>query len=94
VRFLLELAALAALGWWGSTQAAWLAAALPVAAALLWGAFASPKARWPSFAGRLAVEVAVFGGAAAALWATGRHALGIVFAAVAFVDGVAVRIYA
>jgi hypothetical protein len=65
---------------------------LPVAAAVLWGAFAAPKARWPSSRGRLAVELLVFGGAAAALAAAGHPALGLAFAAVAVVDGALVRL--
>jgi hypothetical protein len=93
VRFLLELAALAALGWWGATVHPAFSVALPLAAALLWAAFAAPKAKWPSPAGRLAVETLVFGGAAAALAAVGRPVLAAAFALVALVDGVAVRVY-
>jgi hypothetical protein len=52
VRFLLELASLAAFGYWGATLRttgalrASLAIAIPLAVALLWGLFISPKARY------------------------------------------------
>ena len=51
LRFLLELAALASLGYWGGTAPAGaaaraaLAVALPVAAAAFWGMFVAPRAR-------------------------------------------------
>jgi hypothetical protein len=51
LRFLLELAALAALGYWGATVDADTAArvalgvGLPLAAALFWGMFVAPRAR-------------------------------------------------
>jgi len=81
VRFLLELCALAALGYWGFRLelevvvkiAAGLGA--PLLAAVVWGVFVSPKASfplpglWP-----LLPEIAVFGAAAAALYASGRNA--------------------
>lgn len=93
LRFLLELAALAALSAWGVHTGATpftavvLAVAAPLAAALPWGAFVSPKAwiaaGWPV---RLGVELAVFGAAVAGLAATGRREL-----AVALVAGVLVH---
>jgi hypothetical protein len=92
IRFLLELCALAALGWYGSTVSWWLAVLLPLAAAILWGLFASPKARYP--AGQVPVEVVVFAGAAGAIAAAGRPSLAIAFAGAALADGAAVRLYA
>lgn len=70
--FLSELAALAALAAWGwsagSGAGRWLpAVGLPVVAALLWGAFAAPRARFDVPAAALAVEVVVLGGAVVAL---------------------------
>ena len=72
VAFLLELAALAALAYWGSVTGtgvwAWVLGVLtPLAAAVLWGAFASPRApvrlaRAPKLALRLSV---LLGGAVA-----------------------------
>ena len=92
LRFLLELAALAALGYWGATgRGSALARALlgvgaPAAAALFWGAFVAPRARvvLPT-AVRMALGLAVFGCAAAALAARGhgRLATGLGAAAVA-----------
>ena len=87
LRFLVELAALAGLGFWGwtagrSTTGQWvLALATPVAAAWLWGMYAAPASRH-RLAGRalLAVEWLVFGGAAIA-----TAVAGLPWAAVAFV---------
>jgi hypothetical protein len=73
VAFGLELAALAVLGrggWQlgGSTAVRLLlAVALPVLAGVLWSLFAAPRAVVPSTAGRLAVQVLVFGAAAVLL---------------------------
>ena len=74
LRFLPELALLAALGIWGAHAGATglLSAirvvALPLAAAALWGAMVSPKA-WLSvgWQARLGVELALFGAAIAGL---------------------------
>ncbi|PYC67818.1 hypothetical protein C7C46_29970 [Streptomyces tateyamensis] len=72
--FLLELAALGLLAWWGFTLGhslplhLLLGLGLPLLAALLWGRYAAPKApvRLPVPA-VLAVKALVFGSAAAAL---------------------------
>lgn len=79
IRFLLELCALAALGYWGFTIGQNLALKIllglgaPLLAAVAWGAFVAPKARWPAREPwRLLVEVVVFGAASAALWASGH----------------------
>src|SRR3954451_1053385 len=53
IAFLLELCALAAVAYWGYVEAGvWLAVAIPVAFAVFWGVFASPRAagalpEWP-----------------------------------------------
>lgn len=87
--FLLELVALAALCYWGAVTghgpAARIAlgAGAPVAAAVLWGLFAAPRARYHlPLAGVLAVKALVFGAATAALIATGHLAAGVAFAVV------------
>ena len=88
--FLLELAALAALAWWGSETGHGTAAHLilgigaPVVAVVLWGLFAAPRAtvKLP-LPGVLAVKAVVFGGAALALWGVGHGGLAIAFALVA-----------
>jgi Protein of unknown function (DUF2568) len=93
LRFLLELCALAALGYWGWTSGSgatrWLLAAAGVGAmAVVWGLFLAPKRRIDlSGPVRLAIEFVVFGAAAAALAATGHTALAITFAVVAVISG-------
>ena len=91
LRFGLELASLAALAAWGWAAASdrWLrlvlAALAPGIAAVAWGLFVSPKAKVRAhWAIRAAVEAAVFGGAAAGLFVTGRtgRAAGFVVLAV------------
>jgi hypothetical protein len=92
LRFLLELGALAALAYWGfSTRdgaAAWaLGLGAPFAAAVFWGLFVAPKARFPvSRAGRVVLGLAVFGLAAAALADAGEAILAIVFGALALLN--------
>ncbi|MFE0646131.1 YrdB family protein [Streptomyces sp. NPDC058877] len=91
--FVLELAALAALAWWGwgipeglllRLSSAFVA---PAAAALLWGLFASPKARVTlPLAGVLAVKALVFGAAAVALHGLGRSEWAVAFALVALLN--------
>ncbi|MER6100538.1 YrdB family protein [Streptomyces sp. NPDC001728] len=91
--FLLELAALAALAWWGWDSAEntalrlLLALAAPALAAVVWGLFAAPKARInvPP-AAVLAVKALVFGAAALALYALDRPGWAMTFAAVALVN--------
>ena len=88
IRFLLELAALLAMGVWGwQQQEGWLrlvlAVGVPLIAALLWGLFAVPHD--PSRSGkapiavpgtvRLALELAIFAFATWALYAAGAVAL-------------------
>jgi hypothetical protein len=85
--FLLELAVLAALAYWGFTVGPStpvkiaLGVGAPVLAAVAWGLFAAPKARFTlPPAGVLTVKVLVFGAATAALYAAGRHPLAAIFA--------------
>jgi len=89
LRFLLELAALAALGYWGFAEndgvLQWvLGIGLPVLAAAIWGTFVSPKASRPTVDPvRLGLEVAVFGSGVVALWAADARALAVVLGALA-----------
>ncbi len=70
--FLAELAALAALFVWGLATQGWLVGvAAAGVAALAWGLFAAPRARFPHPVGRLLVKLAVFGGAVVGLWSAG-----------------------
>ncbi len=84
VRFLCELALLAALAYWGFSVAdgvaAWLlGVAAPLVAAVIWGALVAPKARWPlPIQVRLVVEVLLFGVAAGALVVAGQTLLAVV----------------
>lgn len=82
LRFLLELYALAALGYWGLKTGASLIAKIglglgaPLLAAILWGIFVAPRAPIPTPGLlRLILELVVFGSAAAALYAAGRPTL-------------------
>jgi len=88
LQFLIELAALAAFGYWGSsTGSGWsavlLAIAAPLVAAVAWGLLGSPRGPlhlrgiW-----RVVFEVVFFGLAAAALAVSGHAVLGVAFAAV------------
>jgi len=79
LRFFLELAALAALVYWGWGVAWVLAIAAPAAWIMLWATFGSPKARVTlSTPLRIAFEALVFGAAAAALWAAGQPVWAVV----------------
>ncbi len=95
IRFLLELAALAAVAYWGwhvSLGPVRYVAAIvaPIAFATAWGLFASPKATFkpPGLSGQLLVEVVLFGVAAAALFLAGRPGLGWAFVAAVVVHRV------
>lgn len=95
VRFLLEIAGLMAIGYWGWQQgegflAIILAIGVPVIAAVLWGTFAVPED--PSRSGkapvpipgilRLVLETAYFGFATWAFYEAGTPLLGLVYAIV------------
>ncbi len=91
--FLLELILLGALAWWGAQAGTSLAASVllgvgaPLAAAVVWGLFASPRARIRlPMAGVLAVKVLAFAAGAAALYAVGQHVLAICLAVVALLN--------
>jgi Protein of unknown function (DUF2568) len=87
LRFLLELCALAALAYWGlrvsSGVLQWvLGLGAPLAMAVVWGSFMSPKATRPLHdPARLLAEIAIFGLAAAALADADQPALAIALAA-------------
>jgi hypothetical protein len=91
--FLLELLALGGLAWWGADTGRGLAgkillgAGAPVVAAVAWGLFAAPRARFQvPLAAVLAVKVIVFGLAAVAGYAIGRHWLAIAIAIVVLIN--------
>jgi Protein of unknown function (DUF2568) len=74
VRFLCELAMLAALAYWGFGVGSWLLGlGAPLLAAIVWGAFVAPRARWPVRAPvRVVIELVLFGVAAAGLAVAGQ----------------------
>jgi hypothetical protein len=87
--FFVEVWALGILVYWGiavgdgAVAQAGLAVGAVLAAAVLWGLFAAPRARFKiPLAGQLAVKAVVFGAAAAALFVTGHPVHGTVFAIV------------
>ena len=86
VRFFLELCALASLGYWGFQTGAGpsakfgLGIGAPLIAALIWVTFVSPRAAIPVHGiWHLLMEIAVFGAAAAALYAAGHPSLSMAF---------------
>jgi Protein of unknown function (DUF2568) len=91
LRFVLELGALAALGYWGFAEfdgaAQWVfGLGAPLIAAGVWGTSVAPRASRPTVDPvRLLLEVAVFGSGVAALLAAGSTALALVFAALVMV---------
>src|SRR4051794_11095392 len=86
LRFLLELAALVALGYWGFTVGdgplgkALLTLGAPLAAIVLWSLFGAPRA-WRPLTGpwHLLLDAVVFGSAVPALMAAGQPVLALVF---------------
>jgi hypothetical protein len=94
LKFLLELGALAAIGLWGASIADGPAAVLPavglpVITAVLWGAFAAPRARHRlRLSLRAPFELGVFGLAALALWSAASAAWGAAFALIAVANAV------
>lgn len=84
VRFLLELCALAALAYWGITAGGSLIGDIvlglgaPLAAAVVWGTFVSPRASRPlTGIARLRVELAVFVAACGGLALAGQPLLAL-----------------
>jgi Protein of unknown function (DUF2568) len=93
LRFLLELAAIGALGYWGfrtgsgPLTAVILGLGAPTVAMVVWGTFVAPKATVAvADPVRLLISLAVFGAAGLALHATRQDALVWVFACLVAVN--------
>jgi hypothetical protein len=92
IRFLSEIAALVAVGWWGYHVHLALAFALPLIVAVVWGLFVAPRAKtrlrdpW-----RFLVESLVWIGATAAL--VTNVPLAVAFGVLAFGTAVLARRY-
>ncbi|HEU5211855.1 MAG TPA: YrdB family protein [Gaiellaceae bacterium] len=93
LRFLLELGALAALAWWGfhvgdsTASELILGLGLPLLAAIVWGLFIAPRARFPvPLKVRAPVEMGIFVAAVLALWGVGQEGLAVAFAVLAAVS--------
>ena len=93
LRFLLELCALGAVGYWGFKTGSGIAAKIglgigaPLVIAVVWAIFVSPRAPVHlSLPLSLLLQVLIFGLAAAALAAAGHSTLGWVFVAVVVVN--------
>ena len=99
LKFLLELAALAAFALWGAAvadgiPAVVLAIGLPAVAAVLWGTLAAPKARHRlPLRLRAPFELGVFGLGALALWAAVSAIPAAALAALAALNAVLLTVF-
>lgn len=91
--FLLELAMLAGLAWWGTSVTGpagirvLLAVAAPVAAAVVWGLLLAPRARIRlAPATVLVVKAVMFGLAALAVYTAGLHVWAVAVGIIAFLS--------
>jgi len=93
LRFLLELCALTAVGYWGFKVGSntfmkyLLGIGAPLLIAVIWATFGSPSApKQLTGVARLFLELAIYGVAAAALYSAGRADLAGIFIAVVVVN--------
>ncbi|MFF3394268.1 YrdB family protein [Streptomyces sp. NPDC002669] len=98
--FLVELAALVMLSWWGFTAGDDTAVHLllglgaPAAAAAVWGLFAAPRARFQlPLAGVLLVKAVVLGGGVYAVHAMGHTEAAVLFGIVVAANTVAAETF-
>jgi hypothetical protein len=100
LRFLLELCALGALGYWGfktgsatSTKVV-LGVGAPLVAAVVWGTFLSPRApiqlHWGVV---LVLQALVFASAAAGLVSTGHRSLALVFGVIVVINAILIYVW-
>lgn len=96
--FLLELCALAALGYWGFLTGSGAVAKIslgvgtPLLAVILWGVFAAPRAPVSAPFVKPGAQVMVFGSAVVALYATGHSGLAVSFALLIIANSILVRL--
>ena len=100
LRFLLELCALGALGYWGfKTGSATitkvvLGVGAPLVAAVVWGTFLSPRApirlHWGVV---LVLQALVFASAAAGLVATGHRSIAVVFVVIVVINAILMYVW-
>ncbi len=100
LRFLLELFALGALGYWGfktgsaTNTKVVLGIGAPVVVAVVWGTFVSPRSPvqlpWGVV---LALQALVFGSAAAGLVVTGHRTLAVVFGVIVVINTILMYIW-
>ncbi|RSK25922.1 DUF2568 domain-containing protein [Bacillus sp. HMF5848] len=100
LRFLLELFALTALGYWGfqigqsPISKVTLAIVFPVLVAVVWGTFGSPAAPFRlSGSARLLLEITINGLATIGLYITGHPLLASIFAVVVVINRVLMHIW-
>jgi hypothetical protein len=99
LKFLLELAAIAALAYWGATAAdgvpaVVLAVGAPALFVVLWGRFAAPRsARRLPLRPRMALELGLFAVAALALVLAGSPVLAAVFAVLVVVNAALLTVF-
>jgi Protein of unknown function (DUF2568) len=99
LKFLLELAAVAAFAYWGAKTghgvlAVMLAIVAPMVAIVLWGVFAAPRSdRRLAAKARIPFELAVFGLAVAALAAVGSDVAALVLAVAVVVNAVLMTVF-
>ena len=99
LKFLLELAAIAALAYWGATAADGVLAVVlgvgaPVVFIVVWGRFAAPRSghRLP-LRPRMVLELGLFAVAALALVLAGSPVLAAVFAVVVVANGALLTVF-
>lgn len=99
LRFLLELAAIGLLAFFGFTvthNIVWrivLGIGLPALAIFMWGRFVAPRAKnFLPLPGRLLVEFVIFGGATAVLWWRWNVLVAVAFAVLASMNSILVHL--
>jgi Protein of unknown function (DUF2568) len=101
LRFLLELCALVALGYWGFKNGSGALAKIalgigtPFVAAIVWGVFVAPRApvALPGVV-VLLLQALVFGSAAAGLANAGHRTLALVFGALVIINAILMYVWA